>query len=122
MKNMNWILVSLLLLSGGGLALAQKDKPAEPPTAGQVLDSWVTSMETKLVAVAEAMPADKYSFAPTNGEFRGVRTFAKQLKHAAAVNYLLGAGILGEEPSAEAVDERGPDSVKTKAEIIKGGL
>lgn len=119
MKKMNWIFVSLILLIGSSLALAQKDKPAEAYTATQVLDSWVSNAETKLVAVAEAMPADKYSFAPTNGEFRGVRTFAKQVKHAAAVNYLLGAGILGVEPSADAADERGPDSVKSKDEILK---
>jgi len=64
------------------------------------------------------MPADKYNFAPTNGEFRGVRTFAKQVKHAAAVQYLVAASILQEPITADMSDERGPDSVKTKAEIL----
>lgn len=31
--------------------------------------------EKEIVSAAEAMPADKYGFAPTEGEFKGVRTF-----------------------------------------------
>jgi hypothetical protein len=64
------------------------------------------------------MPADKYSFAPSNGEFKGVRTFGQQLKHAAAANYILAASALGEKAPADAGDETGPDSVRTKDEII----
>ena len=118
MKKMNWTFASLLLLACS-VALAQTEKPAAPRTAGQVVDDWIANTETKLVAVAEAMPEDKYKFAPTNGEFRGVRTFAKQVKHVAAANYLFAAGILGEQPPADAADERGPDAVRTKAEILK---
>jgi hypothetical protein len=40
-------------------------------------------VESQLVPAAEAMPEDKYSFAPTNGEFTGVKTFAQQVKHVA---------------------------------------
>jgi uncharacterized damage-inducible protein DinB len=67
------------------------------------------------------MPADKYSFAPAEnrGEFKGVRTFAQQLKHLAANNYWMAALILGKKASAEMYKERGPDSVTTKAEIIE---
>jgi uncharacterized damage-inducible protein DinB len=119
MKKMNWIFAHLLLLTSSGIALAQADKPAPQRAAGQVADEWITHSETRLVAVADAMPADKYSFAPTNGEFRGVRNFAKQVKHLAAVNYLCAAGILGERPPANAADERGPDSARTKADVIK---
>lgn len=119
MKKMNRIFASLLLLASSSIALAQADKPAERRTASHVVDEWITHSEKQLVAVADAMPADKYSFAPTNGEFRGVRNFAKQVKHVAAVNYLCAAGILGEQAPADAADERGPDSARTKAEIIK---
>jgi len=86
---------------------------------GQEIDGWITRTEDQLVRAAEEMPADKYSFAPTNGEFRGVRNFARQLKHVAAANFLFAAGILREEPPADAADERGPDSVRTKEEVIK---
>jgi len=61
------------------------------------------------------MPAEKYDFVPTAGEFKGVRTFAEQLKHIAADNYLLGAGVLGENPRGDVNDgERGSASMKTK--------
>jgi DinB family protein len=65
------------------------------------------------------MPEDKFSFAPTGGEFKSVRTFAMQAKHVAAVNYIVGASILGEKPPVELGGENGPDSVKSKAEIVK---
>lgn len=65
------------------------------------------------------MPEDKYSYAPTNGEFKGVRTFAQQVKHVAAVNYMIGAAILGEKPPLELGSENGPDSISSKADIVK---
>jgi len=34
------------------------------------------------------MPEEKYSFAPTNGEFKGVRTFGEQVKHLTSFKYL----------------------------------
>ena len=55
---------------------------------------------------------EKYSFAPTAGEFTGVRTFAQQIKHLAANNYRMAAYILGETPTPEQVSETGPDSVR----------
>ena len=33
------------------------------------------------------MPADKYNFAPTQGDYQGVRTFADQVKHLTEANY-----------------------------------
>ena len=76
-------------------------KPAEPQTVSQVLEHSVTNVEHEFVPAAEAMPEDKYLFAPTSGEFKGVRTFAQQVKHVAAVNYMLAAGILGEKPPVD---------------------
>jgi uncharacterized damage-inducible protein DinB len=64
------------------------------------------------------MPADKYGFAPTDGEFKGVRTFGQMVKHLSATNYILAAAALGEEPPADAGDEVGPEAVRTKAEIF----
>ena len=37
----------------------------------------------------------------------------------AAVNYLVAAAILGEKPPVELGGESGPDSVKSKADIVK---
>jgi uncharacterized damage-inducible protein DinB len=99
-----------------GIGLAQGDKKE---TTSSVLDGSVKMIESELVPAVEAMPEDKFSFAPTGGEFKGVRTFAQQAKHVAAVNYIVGAAILGEKPPVELGGESGPDSVKSKADIVK---
>jgi hypothetical protein len=119
MKNTKWLFAFLLLPVVSGLALAQDAKPVEHRTIAQVLDRGVAGVESEFVSAAGAMPEDKYSFAPTNGEFKGVRTFAQQVKHVAAVNYLVGAAILEEKPPVELGGENGPDAVKTKADIEK---
>ena len=74
--------------------------------------------QTKIVSAAEAMPADKYGFAPTDGEFKGVRTFGQEVKHLAATNFILSAAALGEDPPTGAGDETGPETVRTKAQIL----
>jgi hypothetical protein len=119
MKKTKGMFAFLLLLASSGVAVAQSTKPAEHQSIAQVMDRGVSGVEKEFVSAAEAMPEDKYSFAPTNGEFKGVRTFAQQAKHVAAVNYLVGAAILGEKPPVEPGGESGPDSVKTKTEIVK---
>jgi hypothetical protein len=116
MKKINWI--SILLLTWSFPALAQIDQPTAQPTTSQVIDAWVANTETHLVGVADAMPEDKYSFAPSNGQFKNVRTFAEQLKHLAANNYRQAAVILGQPPTADQINEKGPDSVRTKAEVM----
>ena len=110
-------LVWIVLCSLG--AWAQDAKKDEPKTVAQVLNAETSRLEGEFVSAADAMPEDKYSFAPTNGEFKGVRTFGQQVKHVAAVNYIVGGTILGEKPPADTGGENGPDSIKTKADIIK---
>jgi len=111
-------LASLLLALTAITAGAVQNSPANR-TNSQIIDFILKFQEDRIVAVAEAMPAEKYNFAPTAGEFHGVRTFAEQLKHIAADNYLLGAGVLGEKaPGDVGNDERGSSSVRSKPEII----
>src|SRR5437660_10638406 len=117
MKTITAILGSVLILCSFGLAQAQtKD---EKKTISQVVDGAAKRVEGDFVPAAEAMPEEKYGFAPTNGEFKGVRTFAEQIKHYAATNYLVASLILGEKPPVDVNDEKGPDSVKSKADILK---
>ena len=116
MKRMKWLWAFLTYSS---LVMAQAAKPAEPRTTGQVLDQYIANVEGEFVPAAEAMPEDKYSFAPTHGEFKGVRTFAQQVKHVAAVNYLIAAAIRGEKAPVDTGGESGPDAIKSKAEIVK---
>src|ERR1700704_1662586 len=63
-------------------------------------------------------PPTSTAFAPTDDEFKGVRTFGQMVKHLSATNYMLAAAALGEEPPADAGDELGPEAVRTKAEIL----
>ncbi len=91
----------------------------EKRTVTMVLDRTVLNMEHEFVPAAEAMPEDKFGFAPTNGEFKGVRTFAQQIKHVAAVNYELGAALLEQKPPVDIGDEAGPASITSKADILK---
>lgn len=86
--------------------------------AAAALQALVSNTEKLMMGVATEMPADKYDFVPSGGEFRGVRSFGKQIKHAAAVQYLVANSILGEPVTAEMSDERGPDSVRSKSDLV----
>jgi len=108
----------LAVLFCSSLALAQAAKPAEATTVGEAVDHYLRNVEHEFVTTAEAMPEEKFSFAPTDGDFKGVRTFGQQVRHVGAVNYLIAATILQEKPPVELGDENGPESLKTKAEII----
>src|SRR5947207_6042191 len=72
---------------------------AEPASLsiGKIFDRDLTNVEREIVPLAEAMPAGKFDFAPSNGEFKGVRTFGEQMKHSAAVLYMVSASVLGQK-------------------------
>jgi len=114
------IYLASCLLALTVLAAAQGNKAKEEPrTVTQVLDHSLSNVEHEFVPAADAMPEDRFGFAPTNGEFKGVRTFGEQVKHVAAVNYIFGAAILGEKVPVDVGDESGPASLKTKAAILE---
>jgi hypothetical protein len=120
MRKMIGTFTAMLLLACSSAALAQAGKPLPQHNISDALDTWITNAESHITAVADAMPEEKYSFAPdvAIGEFKGVRTFAQQVKHLAANNYWMAALILGDQPNAEMYNETGPDSVKSKAEVM----
>src|SRR5690349_18803603 len=108
--------------SQGSSSMGQGSAPQGPPTTvAGVLNGRLRGVESEFVSAADAMPEDKYSYAPTNGEFKGVRTFAQQVRHVAATNWEVGAGMLGEKPPVETQgpNDNGPESIKSKAEIMK---
>jgi len=116
---MKWLVMSVLVVFATLPAVAQAAKSDEHRTISQVLDRSVAGVEGEFVPAAEAMPEEKYGFAPTQGEFKGVRTFAQQVKHVAAVNYIVGAAVLGEKSPVDVGGENGPDSIATKAQIVQ---
>jgi hypothetical protein len=103
-------LMVLALLAGPILA-------ADP--LANYYDAQLKGVESDIMSLAGAMPADKYNFAPTNGAFTGVRTFAQQAKHIAAIMYMVAAAGLKQKPPVELGGENGPDSVRSKAEVIE---
>jgi len=122
MKFVTWVFTFLLLHTCWGSARAQNNVATAHRSNTQIIDFLLGLQEKTVVDVAEAMPEERYGFVPGGefkGEFRGVRTFAAQLKHIAADNYMLGAAILGEKsPGDTGPEESGSSKVRTKAEII----
>src|SRR5437762_13032199 len=92
-----------------------------PPTVTSVLNMLYGVVEQEVVSAAEAMPEDKYSFAPTNGEFKGVRTFAEEVKHIGYANHLFFGPLMGEPIDANSIEENanGPDELTLKADIVQ---
>ena len=105
-----------MTMASAVLALAQA---SSLPTFAEALDHTLVIAERRLVPAAEAMPEDQYGFAPSQGEFRSVRTFLEQVKHMAAVNYLILSTVCGERPPDHVNEGRGPDRVRTKAEAVQ---
>ncbi len=112
--------LGILLTLGVPMAQAQQKKaaPEPPPTIASALDRELSTVERELVGAAEAMPEDKYGFAPTNGEFKGVRTFGEQVRHIAAANQMFFGLFFGEKANLE-LAEKGPADVNTKAQILQ---
>ena len=112
MKTAVRILFCLLLFTRH-LALAQTML-----SVSQALNFWITNAEKEVVSAADAMPEEKYSFVPTMGQFAGVRTFGQQVKHLAANNYRMAARIVGQTPTPDEETETGPESVRSKDQIM----
>ena len=113
------LLLTLFLLCCSASLFAQMTPPPPAKTPGDALNLSLGIVEHDVVPAADAMPEDKYDFAPTNGDFKGVRTFAQEVKHIATANYMFGSVVLAEKPPMELGGENGPDSIKTKADIMK---
>lgn len=97
---------------------------AAPPTVASVVDRQVSGIEKQILDVADAMPEDKYNFSPESlniagADYKGVRTFALELKHVAASNYFLWGTAAGEKVPDNLHGGNGPEEIRSKAEIIK---
>jgi DinB family protein len=120
-----WIVLPLAVLVCAVSANARQAQPSQvPPTIVSVVDRQVTAVEKLILDVAEAMPEEKYNFSPESlkipgADYKGVRTFALQLKHIAASNNILWAGLTGDKLPDDYKGGNGPEAVKTRAEIIK---
>ncbi len=116
------VLACCALVTASTFVLAQAATPAKPAVGApippaQVYGKLLSQMESEFVSAAEAMPEDKYDFAPpaSAGEFKGVRSFGEQVKHVAQAN-----AYFFHDPTKPLVDNRADfEKLKTKAEIVK---
>jgi uncharacterized damage-inducible protein DinB len=102
----------------------KSSKPSASPTISSIMNAQLGIVEHEFVSAAEAMPEDKYNFAPSTsmGNYAGVRTFAQEVKHVATVNFEFYSAILEQAPPLGVTSnkqENGPDSIQTKAQILK---
>jgi hypothetical protein len=123
---MKWVTVLVMWLAASSLWSQVGPQVADTKNATSLdvqrekhaLQGLLKIAEKEIQSGVDAMPADKFGFAPTDGEFKGVRTFGQMVKHLSATNYILAAAALGEETLADVGDEVGPETVRTKAEIL----
>ena len=132
MRNLRiFFLSAVLLFAATSLGQAAKNgaaastPQAQPlPTLASMVDGQISSIEKQILEVAEAMPEDKYNFSPESlnipgDDYKGVRTFAVQLKHVAGSNYFIWSPLTGDKIPENIKDGNGPADLKTKADIIK---
>lgn len=102
---------------------AQQTQQA-PPTVASAVDRDISAVEKLVVEAAEAMPEEKFNFSPENlnlpgSEYKGVRTFAMEVKHIATSNWFIWSALTGEKLPEGLNDGSGPADLKSKPEIIK---
>jgi hypothetical protein len=115
---LKWLIFGIWFLRGW--AVGQTSDGIQFQSVTQVYDRNVRAIERAVTHVAELMPADKFAFVPTTGEFKGVRSFGQMVKHVAVDNYMNGAAILGEKVPVEiGFHENGPDGIASKPQIMK---
>ena len=100
------------------VAAAPTFPAAQAPASikAEMLKDWA-DLKGTMVKIADAMPADKYGFKPTNGAFKDVRTFGEQVKHVACANFAFYNEIEKKTPP-EGCETGGPSPAKTKAELM----
>ena len=111
--------------NGAAGAPAPQAQPSQPPpTLATTVDRQISSVEKEITEAAEAMPENKFNFSPESlnipgDDYKGVRTFAQQVKHIAASNFAIWWPLTGDKFPKDFMGGNGPENIKTKAEILK---
>jgi uncharacterized damage-inducible protein DinB len=121
-KQLCLALLALILLVVPGTSLcsqgqAQDQAPrAARSRSAEMLDRW-NDIGNKLIAMAQDFPEDKYNFKLQKDE----RTFAQNLLHAAALDFVLIRRVSGSNlgPDFGQGDNPSRDVFKTKADVVK---
>jgi DinB superfamily len=121
-------LVGATLLPPAGrlnsILAAEARQAQSEPTIASLMDREIGAVEEQIVAAAEAMPEGNFNFTPealnlAGSEYKGVRTFAVQVKHIAASNYAIWSPLTGDKYPKDFIGGDGPAQVRTKAEILQ---
>src|SRR3974377_1560687 len=127
-----WLLAGLTLAAGAfgqgakspTMPSAPQTQPPPPPaTLAAMLDREISAVEKLVLDVADARPEDKFNFSPEGlaipgANYKGVRTFAVQLRHIGASDYFLWSPLTGEKFPDGLKNGNGPENLKTKEQII----
>jgi hypothetical protein len=119
------LIFALVLLGTAPRNAAPVPPQAQPqPTIASTVDAHISAIEKLVVDAAEAMPDDKFNFSPASlnlpgSAYDGVRSFAVEVRHIAASNYFLWSPLTGDKLPDGLNDGNGPESLKTKADIIR---
>ena len=129
------IATTVVLVASYGSITATLCAQAPAPAAiakvepAKSLDAAVTGLEKQLVPLAEAMPAEKYSFAPSGDlfkpggavDYKGVRTFGQQLAHIIQANdfFFLGVQGMGKPDAAMTAKLAAIGKLTEKEDLIK---
>jgi uncharacterized damage-inducible protein DinB len=121
MKNVHRVLSWLIASIAIGL-VAYGQQPSL--TVAVACERQLKSIEKNIVDAAEAMPERKFNLTPEilnikGSDFKGVRTFAGQIRHLAADNYAIWSPLTGEAMPAGIKDVNGPVELQSKDELIK---
>ncbi len=106
----------LVVLAGAPLSTAIAQDALDAKSAAHLRDAYVADMDSvhvKIVALAKAIPANKYAWRPT----AGVRSVSEVLMHVASEWYFYGPRSLGGKEPADF----GPRDVKLQAMEKVGG-
>jgi uncharacterized damage-inducible protein DinB len=119
------LLSCCLLAAGATMVHAQAAAPAKPAVGtpvppAQVYGKLLSLLEKGVVSAVEAMPEEKFNFAPTTaiGEFKGVRNFGDEVKHVADANWYFFGDPKTTEAEAKAKSEA-IGKLTSKAEIVQ---
>ena len=110
--------------TANGASLPESKRAQPTPTIAAAVDQEITTIEKQVVDAADAMPEDRFDFSPESlhlpgADYKGVRTFALQVKHVAASNYALWAPLTGDSIPQNFRGGTGPDAIRTKADVMK---
>lgn len=120
-------LIALFLVlgeAGRSPASAAQAEASQQPSLSSAVDREVSLAEKQITDAVEAMPEEKFNFSPESlhipgDDFKGVRTFAQQVKHIAASNFAIWSGITGDKFPKDYMGGNGPENLKSKADILK---